>query len=146
MILFLLIFLFLAKHIIIYSFRIYYFIKQIYSSKNFSVIRKISGKDNLAITSLIVSNPLRLVSSDSNPSNSLSNTSSDSNLHDSLNDTSSESDSSGTLSVDELETSTSDTLSVISSESDILSFNAETYYHYISPDSLTILNQQTFEQ
>lgn len=178
MILLLLFLLFLAKYIIIYSFRIYYFFKQNYFSKNISIIRNSLGKDNLAITSLISANPVILISSESTSSISLSETSSDFNFPDSLSETSldfnipdslsetssdlntpdsisdtssysdwdSVSDSSGTLVGDGFETSTSETLSEISSESDILSFNQETYFHYISPDSNTVLNQQTFEQ
>jgi hypothetical protein len=60
------------------------------SSDNISVIKNISPKDGLTITSLIASNPISLTSSDSSASQSLSMTSSDSSASQSLSATSSD--------------------------------------------------------
>jgi hypothetical protein len=106
-------------------------------SENISVIRNNSAKEELALTSLIASNPINLTSSNSSTSNTLSLTSSNSSTSDT---------GSGSL----LESITSDNLSLTSlesNESDIID-NIENLLGttYSTLDSVTFLNRETFLQ
>jgi hypothetical protein len=120
-------------------------------SENKSLIRNNSSKDGLALTSLIASNPINIISSESSTSNTLSLTSSDSNISDTLSLTSSNSSTSDTGSGSLFESSTSDNLSLTSLDSNgsneinnIENLVDETLY--TSEDSITVLNSQSFEQ
>ena len=108
----------LASNGFIYSLT-YFNLKKPNSSENISVITNSSEKDDLALTSLIASNHIRLTSSESNASQTLSVTSSDSNASQTLSVTSSDSSASQTLSVTSSDSNVSQTLSVTSSETNV---------------------------
>jgi hypothetical protein len=79
----------LAINGLIYSFSYFNSNKQ-NSSENISIIKNSSGKDGLALTSLIASSPIGITSSESSGSETLSVTSSETNVSETLSVTSSE--------------------------------------------------------
>jgi hypothetical protein len=163
----LILFAILASNGIIYSLT-FFNLNKPNSSENISIIRNSSGKDGLALTSLIASSPIGITSSESSGSETLSVTSSESSGSETLSVTSSESSGSETLSVTSSETNVSqDSQSWIDldwernegihadnsyllsrSNNDVLwPFNEDDVIDNItSRDSITILDTQTFEQ
>jgi hypothetical protein len=75
----LILFAILASNGIIYGLSFFYLKNLIKSSENISVIRNSSGKDGLALTTLIASNPIEITSSESSGSETLSLTLSETN-------------------------------------------------------------------
>lgn len=160
----LILFAILASNGIIYSLTFFTF----NSSENISVITNSLEKDGLALTSLIASNPLRLISSESNASDTVSMTSSESNASDTLSVISSDTNVSDTLSVtssdtyvdedifesdnlidseisDRMMTHTENSYLSSTNEGNIPS-NVDIFENTTSLDSMTILNSQTLEQ
>jgi len=135
------------------------------SSDNISVIKNISPKDGLTITSLIASNPISLTSSDSSASQSLSMTSSDSSASQSLSATSSDTFVSQSLSATSSDTNV-DTFenwidseigyaerfmthtenAYLSSINGNIPSNVDVFDNTTSLDSLTILNTPQLEE
>lgn len=103
---------------IIYSL-IFFNLKRKNSSENISAITNNSETDGLALTLLIASNPINLISSDSSASNSINLTSSDSSASETLSVISSNSSASETLSVTSSDTLVSENLSFTSSETNV---------------------------
>jgi hypothetical protein len=101
----LILFAILASNGIIYSLT-FFNTNNTNSLENISIITNNSEKDRLALTSLIASNPIRLISSESSSSQALSVTSS-------------ESSASQTLSVTSSDTNVSQALSVTSSDTNV---------------------------
>lgn len=156
----------LAINGIIYSL-IFFTLKIKNISKIISVIRDSSGKDVLAPTLLIASNPIRLTPSESSGSQTSSLTSSESSTSQTLSVTSSESSGSQTLSVTSSDTLVSQDMfdstdftdleinevimtqnsnSIVSdTNGGTISTNFDIFDHHTSLDSITVLDNQTFE-
>lgn len=139
----------LASNGFIYSLTIF----NLNSSENISVIRNSSEKNVLALTFLIGSNPLRLISSESSTSQALSMTSSDTNVSQTLSVTSSDTNVSQDIFDDkdlidlerneEIMTQTQDTFA--SGTTEIIPIG-DTLEHFTSQDSLTVLNRQSLDE
>lgn len=161
---FLFLFTILAINGIIYSL-IFFTLKIKIYSKIISIIRNNSGKDVLATTLLIASSPIRLSPSESSGSQTSSLTSSESSTSQTLSVTSSESSGSQTLSVTSSDTLVSQGMfdstdltdleineiimtqnSIVSdTNEEIIPSNLDISDHHTSLDSITVLDNQTFE-
>ena len=164
----LILFAILASNGFIYSLTFFH-INNTNSFENISIITNNSAKDRLALTSLIASNPIRLISSDSRESQTLSITSSESSASQTLSVSSSETNVSQTLSVSSSETNVSQDIfdnenwidseisegihtensHLTSTNEEILLSNGdvlEDTFSYSALDSTTILNSQSYEE
>lgn len=155
----------LASNGIIYSFTKFKFNRP-NSSENLSVLRKNSGRDGLALTSLMASNPIRLTSSESSTSQTLSMTSSGSGSN--VSQTFSETSLTSSTSVISSDTNLSQDIfdnenlnsfeinegMLTHTENSLLSntnegtipSNVDIFDNTTSLDSVTILNSQSFEE
>jgi hypothetical protein len=118
------------------------------SSENISVLTNSSEKDGLFLTALIASNPIILASLESSESETLSLTSSESSESEALSLTSSESSESEALSLTSSETNVSQDIYDIDNlfYSDYLDYSEISEATYTSLDSITMLDNQAFEQ
>lgn len=121
------------------------------SSKKISVLTNNSEKDVLGLTSLISSNPLRIISSESSSSNPLSVTSSESSSSQTLSVTSSDTlvsdeifDSENFLE-EEIMNEAPNTILIDTHEA-LICNSSDIFDHTTSLDSITILNSQSLQQ
>jgi len=141
----LILFAILASNGIIYGLSFFYLKNLIKSSENISVIRNSSGKDGLALTTLIASNPIEITSSESSGSETLSLTFSETNGSQDILDSINGID----LNWEMNEGIHADNSYLLSrSNNDVLwPFNEDDVIDNItSKDSITVLDTQTFEQ
>jgi len=134
----------LASNGFIYSLKFFNLKKQ-NSSENISIISNSSGKDGLALTTLIASSPIGITSSESSGSETLSVTSSETNVSQDILDSQSWIDLDWEIN-DGIHADNSYLLS--RSNNDVVwPFNEDDVIDNItSKDSITILDTQTFEQ